>query len=97
MKTLKIVSAVTAAILLAVLTVGANSAVEARPQQVPSERWIAIGPKAGFAVNTKLGGSRERSARGSQNYVAAELYIKTESGWRRAMIENPTYAMPLNP
>src|SRR5688500_7290737 len=50
MKTLKTVGAVAAALLLTALTIGANTGGSAaRPTNVPSERWIAISPNAGFA------------------------------------------------
>ena len=96
MKILKTMAAVTTALLLIALTIGANTAGSAaRPANVPSERWIAIGPNAGFAVNTQLGGTENAPAGGPPQQVVAELYVKTNRGWQQARVESPTHAIPL--
>lgn len=96
MKILKTMAAVTAALLLTALTIGANNAGNAaRPTNVPSERWIAIGPNAGFAVNTQVGGTEAAPANGPSPQLVAELYVKTNRGWQPARLESPTHAIPL--
>lgn len=87
MKNMKSMAVGFATILIAALCIGASSGGEQRPSEVPSERWISIGDRAGFAVN---------SSKGSQT-VGAELYLKTEQGWRRARVENPAHVYPVTP
>lgn len=96
MKSLKILSAVLTAALLAALTIGANPGDPGRPSNVSSKRWISIGTNAGFALNAEVGGPNTLAER-SNVPVVAELYVKTTSGWKRARLDNPVYATPLNP
>ena len=97
MKPLKTLAAVTAAVLLTAFTIGANPGSAARPGSIPAERWIAIGPNAGFAVNANLGGPDSVAEHRSNVAVVAELYVKTTSGWKRARLDNPVSAVPLTP
>jgi hypothetical protein len=97
MKTLKFLAAVAAALLLTALTIGANTAGSAaRPTSVPSERWIAIGPNAGLAVNTTAGGTETAPVSGPPQQVVAQLYVKTNRGWQQARLDSPTQAIPLD-
>ena len=96
MKLLNPTAAVAAAILLATLTIGANSgSTPQRPPNIPVERWIALGPNAGFALNANLGGSEAATEDRSNPQVVAELHVKTSNGWARARIDNPVHAIPL--
>jgi hypothetical protein len=87
MKKIKSMAVGFATVLIAALCIGANSGGDQRPSEVPSERWISISDRAGFAVTP---------SKGSQT-VGAELYLKTENGWRRARVENPVHAYPVSP
>lgn len=86
MKTLKAVSLIAAAVVAAALLVGASAKRDAdmRPEAVEAERWVALGDKAGFALTTQKG-----------NTIGAELYLKTENGWRRGRLENPFTVSPV--
>lgn len=86
MKTLKAVSLIAVAVVAAVLLVGASARrdTDVRPEAVEAERWIALSDKAGFALTTHKG-----------NTIGAELYLKTENGWRRGRLENPFTVMPV--
>ena len=97
MKTLKIFAAVLAAALLIALTIGANSGAPERPSNIPANRWIAVGKTAGFAVNADVGGPETMAERRTNLPVVAELYVRTTSGWKRARLDNPVQAVPLNP
>ena len=55
-----------------------------RPLSVTAENWIPLSDKAGFALTSEKGDS-----------VGAELYLKTEMGWRRGRVENPVTLMPV--
>ena len=70
---------VAAAIVVAVC-VGASGSGNNRPMSVDESRWIPIGENAGFALT-----SDDATAR----TVNAELYLKTENGWRQGRIMNP--------
>ena len=69
----------------AALSIGASGAAENRPATVSAESWIAVGERAGFAV----------SPDGNGSVIAAEFYVKSEKGWRKARIENPVSVIPL--
>ncbi len=98
MKSLKSVVLIGAAALAAALFVGASGSgathkgipVEgegdggARPDAVRVENWIPLNEKAGFALTNLKGDS-----------VGAELYLKTDGGWRRGRVENPVMALPV--
>lgn len=73
--------------IIAVLFVGATGESNERPAQVPSETWIGISDKAGFVVTSEQ----------DSGSIGAELFLKTEQGWRRARIENPMHVYPLSP
>lgn len=79
MKAIKLPLIVGATLLVAVISIAASGRVDDRPAAIPAERWIAISEKAGFALTSETGSSS----------VGAELYLKTEKGWRRGRIENP--------
>jgi hypothetical protein len=85
MKTLKSVLVVGAAALAAALFVGAANNGDSRPSAVAAEKWIPLNDKAGFVLTTEKG-----------NSVGAELYLKTEKGWRRGRVENPFTPMPVS-
>jgi hypothetical protein len=84
MKTLKSLLFVVVAAVGAALLVGATGESNARPSFVSAENWIAVGDKAGFAITSEKGDT-----------VGAELYLKTERGWRRGRVENPFVATPI--
>lgn len=73
---------VVAAVAAALLAAASDSG--SRPSSASSERWVPIGEKAGFVLTSEKGDT-----------VGAELYVKTEKGWRRARIENPFTLMPI--
>jgi hypothetical protein len=84
MKTWKSYWLIAVAVIAAVLFAGANSDSDARPPFASSERWIALSDKAGFLITSEKGDS-----------VGAELYLKTDRGWRRGRIENPFVPTPV--
>jgi hypothetical protein len=71
---------------IAALCIGASSGGEQRPSEVPAERWISIGDRAGFATRSVGGGAEQ---------VVAHFYVKTARGWQQARIENPAHVTPL--
>ena len=81
MKTVKSLLFVAVAAVAALLLIGASGKNDARPGHVAAENWIPIGEKAGFVVTSEKGDS-----------VGAELYLKTDRGWRRGRVENPFVA-----
>jgi hypothetical protein len=76
-----------ATVIIAAIGIGASAGGGQRPSEVSAERWISISVRAGFAVIP---------SKGAQS-VGAELYLKTEQGWRRARVENPAHAYPVTP
>jgi hypothetical protein len=85
MNILKSVLLVGAAALAAALFVGAANNGDSRPSSVAAEKWIPLNDKAGFALTTE-----------KRDSVGAELYLKTENGWRRGRIENPFTVTPVS-
>lgn len=84
MKPLKSVLLIVVAAVAAALFVGAASESGARPSFVSSENWVPVGDKAGFVITSEKG-----------NTVGAELYLKTDKGWRRGRLENPFTVTPV--
>jgi hypothetical protein len=84
MKSLKSILLVGAAALAAALFVGAAGKGDSRPSFVAAEKWIPLNDRAGFALTSEKGDS-----------VGAELYLKTEMGWRRGRVENPVTMLPV--
>jgi hypothetical protein len=58
--------------------------LKCHPHPALAENWIPLSDRAGFSLTTEKGDS-----------VGAELYLKTEMGWRRGRVENPFVAMPI--
>jgi hypothetical protein len=85
MRTLKSIVIVAAVIVVAAISVGASGSGDSMPLGVAAERWIAIGDKAGFKLTSDSGAS----------LVTAELYLRTDKGWRRARLDNPAAIVPL--
>jgi hypothetical protein len=73
--------------LIAALCIGASSGGDQRPSGVSSQQWIGISDRAGFKV---VDSDESRS-------VGAQLFIKTEKGWRPARVENPAHVYPVAP
>jgi len=74
----KMILGVAAAIVIAVC-VGASGSGNNLPMSVDESRWIPIGENAGFALTSDA----------TAQTVNAELYLKTENGWRHGRIVNP--------
>jgi hypothetical protein len=70
--------------VLAALFVGARRDSGARPEAVDADRWVALSDKAGFVLTTEKG-----------NTIGAELYLKTDQGWRRGRLENPVSVLSI--
>ena len=87
MKNKKYLAIGLATAIIAALCVGATSEGDQRPAEVSPNEWIGISDRAGFAVTFS---TRSES-------VGAELYLKTEKGWRRARVENPVHVYPVSP
>ena len=72
--------ALSAAVLAGVISIGAaRHKSDARPPNIEEDQWHALGRDSGIAVTREL----------PDSIVGAELYIKTDDGWRRVRIENP--------
>ena len=101
MKTLKPIAIIAITALLLLITVGANSANNERPENVPAERWLPVAANAGFVLSADVSGAIPRTPpppvkRYPNEVVAAEFYVKTRVGWQRARIDNPAFVTPLN-
>lgn len=85
MKAQKNMVLIVAVAAIAAFSIGASGNGDSRPPSLAAEKWIALGDKAGFAVSSEA----------SAPVVAAELYVKTDKGWRRARVDNPVSVIPL--
>ena len=100
MKTLKALAVMATAAVLVSLTIGATSTESDRPGNTPEERWVPVGPNAGFVLSAEVAGPPPKTPLPSMRrfpgeVVAAEFYVKTRAGWQRARIDNPAHVTPL--
>src|SRR4051794_28201259 len=66
-------------LLVAAFGIGANSQSDSRPDGIPANRWVEIGNNAGLVVKNEVKGPR-----GEVTGVGAQLYLKTQNGWRKS-------------
>ena len=86
MKTKKYLIITLVAVAASLLFLGASSDKQDRPIHIAEDQWISVSEEVGFVVYPD----------DNSESVAAELYLKTGDGWRRARLENPVHAYPLS-